>query len=192
MNYKVFLLINGLANRNPLLDHIMLFSSEYLPYLMAFCVLILYLSGIINQNRKYRETAFQTVLLTAVNLIINLIIGTIIYVPRPFTEHQVHLLYPHAPDSSFPSDHATASMSIAIGLKYGNRVLGLLMIVLSFLVGFSRIYVGHHYPLDVAASYLIAAGSGFLYHKFLLKKTSEIYFKAEAWVVKKYSKAGGI
>lgn len=161
---------------------------------MAFSVLTFFIIGIVKQNRKYRETAFHTVLLTAVNLIINLMIGTIIYIPRPFVTHKVYLLYPHVCDSSFPSDHATASMSIAIGLKHGNRILGFLMIILSILVGFSRIYVGHHYPLDVAASYLISVLNGFLYSKFIWNKASKIYVRAEKWFLNKYIgfKAGRI
>ncbi len=63
-----------------------------------------------------------------------------------------------APDRfSFPSGHAAASLSIALGLAatlplpLGGAVLGL-----AALVGVSRSYLGVHYPGDVVAGWLLA------------------------------------
>lgn len=57
---------------------------------------------------------------------------------------------------SFPSGHATASMSVALayGSAYPNWAIPLLGTAL--LVGFSRVRLGVHYPSDVVVGQLIA------------------------------------
>jgi membrane-associated phospholipid phosphatase len=58
---------------------------------------------------------------------------------------------PGPTDYSFPSDHTTVAAALAVGLWIVSRRLGLIAAVLALLEGFSRIYLGQHYPHDVAA-----------------------------------------
>lgn len=57
---------------------------------------------------------------------------------------------------SFPSGHATASMSLALvyGMAFPTWAVPLLL--LAFLVGFSRVRLGVHFPSDVLAGQVIA------------------------------------
>lgn len=192
MNYRVFELINNLALKNSFVDNIMIFSSKYLPYLMALIVCAVFVSGILRRDAACRKNAVITVLLIAVNLIINFLIGCFIYNPRPFVNHKVNLLFAHINDSSFPSDHATVTMSTAVGLMRINRILGWVSLMLSLLVGFSRIYVGHHYPLDVVGSYLIVILMNILFHRFFEKKAESIYFKIENRIVHSFTKTASL
>jgi len=79
--------------------------------------------------------------------------------PRPRLPVGVDSLI-HAPDRfSFPSGHSAATLSVALPLAAtlplpaAAGVLGLAM-----LVGLSRSYLGVHYPGDVFAGWLLAAG----------------------------------
>ena len=76
--------------------------------------------------------------------------------PRPFVVHHFMPLIPHDPDNGFPSDHTVLSTLIAlIVLKY-SRIVGIVLLVLALLVGWSRVFVGVHTPIDIAGALMIA------------------------------------
>jgi undecaprenyl-diphosphatase len=57
---------------------------------------------------------------------------------------------------SFPSGHAAASMSVALGYGVTFPVLAVPLLVLALLVGFSRVRLGVHFPGDVLAGQVLA------------------------------------
>jgi membrane-associated phospholipid phosphatase len=63
---------------------------------------------------------------------------------------------PGPTDYSFPSDHTTIAATLAAGLWLINRRLGAIGAALALLEGFSRVYLGQHYPHDVLAAYLLS------------------------------------
>lgn len=75
------------------------------------------------------------------------------------TDFKCRLLLPMKTSKSFPSNHAanTAAFATAMIVICGIKA-GWPFIILAFLVGYSRIYVGVHFPLDVLAGWF----SGFL------------------------------
>lgn len=175
MNMELFRLINNLAHKNMLLDKTMLFFSQYVPYMFMAVTIIVFVLGIKQKKCEYREIAFSTVVITVINLMINLIIRSIFHVDRPFVHNEVNLLLPHDSASSFPSNHATGTMSIALGLGKYNRILGIIMTILSIIVGFSRVYVGDHYPMDVIGAYIIVYATSYIYNLKLISKVENLY-----------------
>jgi len=70
---------------------------------------------------------------------------------RPADAHaQIHPLYV-VHSSSFPAGHAATAFAGATLLSYFAPRLSPLFVVLAAAIGFSRIYVGVHYPTDVLA-----------------------------------------
>ena len=71
------------------------------------------------------------------------------YRPRPFTELPIRLLFYRPLDSSFPSNGTAVAFILATTVFLGNRKVGAVALGIASLHGFSRVYVGIHYPLDV-------------------------------------------
>lgn len=65
-----------------------------------------------------------------------------------------------APDRfSFPSGHAAAAMSVALGASLAIPAAAPCLIAAGLLVGASRCYLGVHYPGDVLAGWVLAVSA---------------------------------
>ncbi|HER2169539.1 TPA: phosphatase PAP2 family protein, partial [Streptococcus pyogenes] len=98
-------------------------------------------------------------------LFINALIKLFYFKPRPFVKRRVGILIPSKMDSSFPSKHTLLVFAISTSIFLYERVLGSIMWVLSVLTGFSRIWVGHHYPSDIIGSAFIATMTSIILDK---------------------------
>lgn len=64
--------------------------------------------------------------------------------------------------TSFPSGHSASAFAFATGACAEVPALALLLVPLAGAVAYSRVYVGVHYPSDVAAGIAIGIGSGLI------------------------------
>ncbi len=69
----------------------------------------------------------------------------------------------HPGSQSFPSNHAMNSFALATVLLLHYRSLAWLLLPWAFMIGFSRVYAGVHYPSDVVGGALL----GFLIGYFV-------------------------
>lgn len=119
-NWSLFLTINAPAGHTPIVDTLMPLLAEDALYLFPLLILLLWwIPGVRSPAaRSERSTSREAVLWSVVAALlalgINVLLGALLYEPRPFVGHpQDHQLIQHPADASFPSDHAAASFAIA-------------------------------------------------------------------------------
>ena len=85
---------------------------------------------------------------------VNWLLGLAWYEPRPFMAGIGHTWMSHVSDNGFPSDHATLGWSLGLGLVLtgASRGWGIAACFAAAVAGWSRIYLGVHFPLDVLTS----------------------------------------
>lgn len=201
LNWQVFEDVNQPAGHEGLWDPLMRFGAQDVIFLIPLFVLALWagLAFALPQARSSGEggTAFtqaralglRLVLLAVpaaiLAVILNVVIGSIVYEPRPFVSHPgvVHQLVAHAADGSFPSDHEAVAAALVtplvvyLVLVLRDRakasagrdlapvvrlawVLALLGLLGALFIGVARVYVGVHYPADIIGGALCGAVAG--------------------------------
>ena len=151
LNQNIFISINSNVGQNHTVDFFMTIIAQYLPY--VFIVILFYLWF----NNKKNEALYSGYVAT-LGVSINLIIGLFYFHPRPFMDGLGLNLLSHKIENSFPSDHTTFIVSIAIMLITfkSTRVLGIISIILALWCGVARVYCGVHYPFDIIGSIVVS------------------------------------
>jgi undecaprenyl-diphosphatase len=164
IDWKLFQLANSLAGRSPVLDAVIrLLMNDYaLTTVLVLVPFALWFSGYSPAERERHQRA---VLSTVTALVIaNLVVKSLNLVYwrwRPFTFHEVTLLFYHPSDSSFPSNAATVGFCIATSIWLFDRKMGAILYVIAALFGLSRIVGGVHYPSDILGGILIGGLSAY-------------------------------
>jgi len=81
--------------------------------------------------------------------------------PRPYMTHDISHPWSNTTDASFPSDHSTVSFAIAFAVIALDPFAGAIFLVIAAIIAVGRLFIGAHYPSDVAMGLvigLIAAG----------------------------------
>ncbi|MFF1570199.1 phosphatase PAP2 family protein [Streptomyces sp. NPDC058293] len=144
-------------------DHVVSAWSTY--GLAVFAVLML-----VAWWRARRKSATAAVAALAVPVVVvvayalNDVVKMLVREDRPCQRLRVATLEacPAPGDWSFPSNHAAIAAAAAVALLYVTRRLGAVAIAGAIAMGASRVWVGVHYPHDVAAGLLTGAVVGAL------------------------------
>lgn len=144
-DYGLFSSINGLAGQSAVLDAIMVGSAKYLPVVFALVLVALWLTW----KPQNQRGAFLAGASALIALGVGQLVGYAFPRPRPYLAHSVNMLVSRSVDTSFPSDHATLGFAVAVMVWQYNRRVGACLLILAFVLAFSRVYVGAHYPSDV-------------------------------------------
>lgn len=155
MNRAMFDVVNAPTDPNQTILMLARFSAQWLLYVVALGMIVGWLVG----NAKLRRALIVAGMALVLGLIINRVIGALWYHARPFELGVGTNFLDHSVDSSFPSDHATLLFSVALALLFSPRarLLGALAMLIALAVAWSRVYVGVHWPLDMAGSFAVSA-----------------------------------
>jgi len=128
-------------------------------------------SGLIYVERKRGVVLiFSAILILIINdFISHQILKEFFERTRPCNALDILKGIPHCTNSfSFPSNHASNIFTLATlsSLCYKNTTL--LALAVALIVGFSRVYLGFHYPSDVIGGAICGIVMGFLGYKMHL------------------------
>ena len=169
-NITTFYLINNSLSNNILNTIIPYFTNLGSIVVLSLLCALLYLIG----GKKGKKVALMGLMGLALTSMVVLIVKPLVAEPRPFLVlAHVNLLVKETGIYSFPSGHSSLIFTIAtiLGLNYEfkifNKNIRLIYptLIIAGLVGFSRIYLGVHYPLDVLAGAIIGISSGLIIMK---------------------------
>ena len=147
------------------LDYIMHFST-LLGEAGIFWISVVLLLLIFPKTRRVGLCAAAAFVLEA--LIINVTLKPLIKRIRPCyanTSRTIDTIIKVPNDYSFPSGHSGASFVVSTVIARHNRLYGIISLITSVLVGFSRLYFYVHYPTDVLSGAMIGVFAGIVMDK---------------------------
>ncbi|HGA0509820.1 TPA: undecaprenyl-diphosphatase [Bacillus pacificus] len=151
-NIDIFRAINDLGKQYSFLNPAIVFLAEYMVYIFALIILAYWFTG----SRKSRMMVIQAMVAFVIAEVIGKIAGKFHLNYQPFAVlPDVNKLVDHAVDNSFPSDHTILFFSICFSFWIVRKKTGWLWLILALCIAISRIWVGVHYPFDVAVGALI-------------------------------------
>lgn len=140
---------------NPVFDKIMPFITEVDAWILVYLVGFWYLFFKSGKIGKITAIALIITIIVSDQLsstIIKELVGRI----RPcHTLDNVRLLVDCGGGKSFPSSHAVNNFAAAFVVTYFFKKNYFLFYSIAFLMAFSRVYIGVHYPIDIIAGALI-------------------------------------
>ena len=170
---SILLFING--KNSPFMDQVMFFISgrfTWIPLYLLFAILIV---------RKYKKRSWVVLLFAVLAIVLsdqvaNLIKNEVMRLRPSHTADVMNLLHYYKDSAGeaymgglygFVSNHAANSASLAIYLilLFRNKYVTGGLILWVFLLCYSRMYLGVHYPSDVLGGLVVGTVTGFIAYK---------------------------
>ena len=134
-------------------------------------------TGFITKNKTMQRNSYETLISIGISTIVSETLKNSINRTRP-ADRYPNEVFVNSPShgKSFPSGHTTLAFATAtsIAFEYRKWYFVLPAYCWAASVGYSRMYLGRHYPTDALAGAVLGTGSGILSHWIIGK-----YFKHE-------------
>jgi undecaprenyl-diphosphatase len=130
-------------------------TAQYAAWLCALLV-----AWIAWRHPAQRTYVLGVLVAAAVASVLAHMLSKAIHLPRPFVVGLSPSYIEHGARGSLPSAHATVMFTVALicCLRPAIRRVGIALFLIALVTGWARIYVGVHFPLDVLAGFVLAAG----------------------------------
>ena len=123
--------------------------------------------GLIKKDKKLQRQGWEMVGALAINTVVTQGLKFSINRNRPYETYPT-LIHPYQADNdpSFPSGHTSTAFAVATTLSIQCKKWYVVVPAFTWAtaVGYSRLYLGQHYPTDVLAGAAVGAGSAYLSH----------------------------
>ncbi|WP_313659424.1 phosphatase PAP2 family protein [Acinetobacter variabilis] len=124
---------------------------------LVYVFLLIFAIAWLRGSREIKTGIIKAAIFTAITLSISEVLSAVLNTPRPFVMEVGRTLIEHAPTGSFPSNHMIIFSGIAFAYYFSaQRDLGRILLWTAWLVAWSRVYVGVHFPIDMVGAFLIA------------------------------------
>jgi membrane-associated phospholipid phosphatase len=158
VNEWLFQQVNELARATPWLHPVAVGYAGYGLVVFAGLLVAGWWSARRAGSARRMAAALSAGAATLVAVAVNQPIVDAVREPRPYMTHPHLLVLAHrTTDFSFPSDHAVMAGAVAAGLWFVTRALAAVATAAAVLMAFSRVYIGAHYPGDVAVGLVLGA-----------------------------------
>ncbi|WP_432210850.1 phosphatase PAP2 family protein [Acinetobacter variabilis] len=124
---------------------------------LVYVFLLIFAIAWLRGSHEVKTGIIKAAIFTAITLSISEVLSAVLNTPRPFVMEVGRTLIEHAPTGSFPSNHMSIFSGIAFAYYFSaQRDLGRILLWTAWLVAWSRVYVGVHFPIDMVGAFLIA------------------------------------
>ena len=153
-NLHLFALINAAPGLGPMRLVLATALAQWLIWLVPIAMTFAWVRGDI----VARAELLHMLLAALIALGVAQIVVHVWPQPRPFALHLGTQYLQHSTDPGLPSDHVTVFWSLAFGALASRRyaVWGFPLLAIGLLVGWARVYLGVHFPFDIAAALPVA------------------------------------
>ena len=155
------------GNRNPVFDAVFGGITNSAAALAFGIPGILLIVALVTKNTALRRNALLMLIPVAISAIVANILKYTIDLPRPFEVYHFIKQLSVGGSPTFPSGHTADAFAFATiaSLVHRKWLIIIPCIIWAVLVGYSRMYLGVHFPSDVVAGAIVGATCSSVYYR---------------------------
>lgn len=157
-----FYFLNSFAKKYKALDIAGIFFARWLPYLL-FIVLIIF-SYFYNFMNVFWGALATGILSRLINEFVHIFYKR----KRPAYLDGTKVLVPFEKNFSFPSGHASFFFGMSFYFLFYFKILGIVLILLSCLIGIARVFCGVHWTRDILGGFFVGLMSALIINYFFI------------------------
>ncbi len=158
------ILKNISQRRSPADDGFNHFITHTAPYITVGGPILMYGIGLIEKDESLKKKSLEIGVVVAATVVETYALKYIVKRPRPYVTYPDINAVDTEGSPSFPSGHTSGAFALAtsLSLNYPKWYVVVPSFAWAGLTGYSRMYLGVHYPTDVLAGAALGAGTAWL------------------------------